>query len=94
MPPTVINEMLPTEVMEALVFRYAYDNFRERTTWEQTRSLAYFSVAPHLSKGRSITPKKLMPMPYDEEQKQGETKSIEELRKMYAGAAALKNNNG
>lgn len=42
-------------------------DFDYRDGWERARLLATITLQPHLKKGKEITPKKLLPFPWDKE---------------------------
>lgn len=46
---------------------------QNRDAWERTRTLAAITIQPHVKKGTKITPKKLLPLPWD---KKKETEPI------------------
>jgi hypothetical protein len=37
----------------------------KKDEWERMRTLAYFSVLPHLKKGANMSPQSLFPLPWD-----------------------------
>lgn len=41
-------------------------NFKDE--WQRMRMLATIVIQPHLSKGRKVTPEKLLPFPWDKQQ--------------------------
>ena len=51
-----------------------------RTTWEQTRTLVYAALAPHLKEG--VTLREVMPLPWDEAPPKPQLPTAEERAEM------------
>lgn len=61
----------------AIVKSYAEQRDADiRGEWERMRLLATIAVQPHLAKGKSITPEKLLPLPWDSRKKKAEGPKI------------------
>lgn len=43
--------------------------------WQRMRLLATITIQPHLKKGSKVTPEKLLPLPWDKENKHKKTKA-------------------
>lgn len=60
---------------------------QSRDSWERTRTLEAIVIQPHLKPGTKITPKQLMPMPWDEETRNHRSEApqltAEEKRKQF-----------
>lgn len=73
---------------EAILFRFAYDSYRDRQAWERARIQAYYSLAPHMKKGRNIKPKELIPLTWDKEDGY-ENMSLDDIREQFKNSPAL-----
>lgn len=56
---------------------------RQKAEWERLRLLGYWVTSPHTKKGSNLTPKKLLPLPWDKTFTE-ENKEILELAKEIA----------
>lgn len=56
---------------------------RQKAEWERLRTLGFWVVSPHTKKGSNLTPKKLLPLPWDKTFVE-ENKDILELAKEIA----------
>jgi|TARA_R110000851_G_scaffold152884_1_gene294704 hypothetical protein len=75
--------MTPTDVISAVYARMEYDATISREHWERTRMVAYFSVAPHDSKGKGRKPNDYLPLPWDkDETKPAKDQESENLAKI------------
>ena len=84
--PADLDVLEPSELRRCLAARYAYDERRERSEWERTRILAWFTAAPHFKKGANKQPKDLIPLPWDNAgaEPDARPRSLDELRAYYA----------
>ena len=60
--------MLPTTFYLKLQGFYDHQQYLQICEWERTRTLASILISPHLKKGRRITPKQLIPLPWDKKE--------------------------
>lgn len=66
---------------QAIVERFEASWTRDyRTTWEQTRTLVYAALAPHLKEG--VTLREVMPLPWDEAPQKPQLPTAEERAEM------------
>ena len=80
--------MTTKEVTDAVLFRFAYDSYRDRQSWEQARIQAYYSLAPHMKKGRNMTPQTLIPLTWDKDDSY-ENMSLDDIRQKFKNSPAL-----
>jgi len=64
--PADVDQMTPAELRMAIIARYTYDNLQQRQSWEQSRLISYFALAPHVKKGTVRKPQDLLPFPWEE----------------------------
>lgn len=60
---------------------------KDRSSWEQTRLIAYNSISPYLK--HRIKLKEFLPMPWDDEIKQGSAPMKEKVRIKKLNAASM-----
>ena len=69
--PSVVAEMLPSEILEAYTVRRIYDTVvHERKSYEAQRYGAYISLLPHVKKGSLKSPQTDFPLPWEKKEKQ------------------------
>lgn len=82
--PADLSEMEFSEVQEAVIARFAYDQFQDRQAWERMRIAAFYSVSPYMKKGANQTPAELVPLSWDKGAKaQQRPQTTEGMRKYY-----------
>lgn len=78
--PEAFGDLTMSE-WQAIVERYEASWMRDyRTTWEQTRTLVYATLAPHLKEGVSL--RDVMPLPWDAPESHPELPTEEERQEM------------
>ena len=80
---------MPLETFKRLTFAQAdavvtahnaREEAREKAAWERTRTLACLLLHPHLKKGKRLTPRETLPLPWDNEGLRAEREERREKR--------------
>lgn len=77
--------LLPREFYNILIGYRQKEENNFKTSWEQTRLIAFHSAFTFESKDKEVTPEKFKPLPWDEEQPTAKkaTRTREEMKAMF-----------